>query len=95
MVLLRVSNGLPPRELLAHEIVLLFLPARHFDTAALLTTMTKKARYREDAAALREAAQRANRKGSSNPGTRCEKHATTVVTLASFLQFHVNLQIAQ
>ena len=32
--------------------------------------MTKKARYREDAAALREAAQRANRKGSSNPGTR-------------------------
>ena len=32
--------------------------------------------------ALREAAQRANRKGSSNPGTRGEGHATAVGTPA-------------
>ena len=42
--------------------------------------------------ALQEAAQRAKRKGSNNLGTQGGRHATAVVTLASFLLFYVSLQ---
>ena len=43
---------------------------------------------------LREAAQRANRKGRSNPDIRSKEHATAVVTLPSFLLVYVSLQVA-
>ena len=56
--------------------------------------MTKKARQKEDAAALQEAAQRANSRGSKNPGTWDKGHATAVVIPAKFLLFYVRLQAA-